>query len=102
MARLPLRPVKEFKGGKTIVEGLRVERFVGPDCLMMLPSFLAAGSLPRAEILELAKRVQVPGYEHVRSLLQGSTCATQSTQFLGHQCYLQSEIGEMIALAPGR
>jgi hypothetical protein len=95
-------PIKEFKRGKTIVEGLPLERFVGPDGLMMLFSFLAAGSLPRAEILELAKRLQIPGYEHVRSLLRESPTARLSTQFLGHQCYPQSEICEMIALALGR
>jgi hypothetical protein len=50
------------------VEGLPLERFVEPDGLMMLFSLLADGSLPRAEILELAKRVQIPGYELARDL----------------------------------
>ena len=63
----------QFRNGKTIVEGLPLERFVGPDGLMMLFSFLAAGSLPRGEILEIAKRVQIPGYVLARSLLQEST-----------------------------
>jgi hypothetical protein len=66
---------------------------------MMLFSFLAAGNLPRGEILELAKRVQIPGYELARSLFQESTSSNAVTQFLGHGCYLQSEIREMIALA---
>jgi hypothetical protein len=91
--------LKEFRNGKTIVEGLPLERFVGPDGLMMLFSFLAAGNLPRREILELAKRVQIPGYELTRSLLQESISSNVVTQFLGHGCYLQSEIREMIALA---
>jgi hypothetical protein len=90
---------KVFKKGKTIVEGLPLGRFVGPDGLMMLFSFLAAGNLPRGEILELAKRVQIPGYELARSLLQESISSNVVTQFLGHGCYLQSEISEMIALA---
>jgi hypothetical protein len=91
--------LKEFRNGKTIVEGLPLERFVGPDGLMMLFSFLAAGNLPRREILELAKRVQIPGYELARSLLQESTSSNVVTQFLGDGCHLQSEIREMIALA---
>ena len=62
--------LKEFKNSKTIVEGLPLERFVGPDGLMMLFSFLADGNLPQEEILELAKRVQIPGYELTRSLLR--------------------------------
>jgi hypothetical protein len=66
---------------------------------MMLFSFLAAGSLPRGEILELAKRVQIPGYELARSLLRESTSSNGVTQFLGHGCHLQSEIREMVALA---
>jgi hypothetical protein len=91
--------LKEFRNGKTIVEGLPLERFVGPDGLMMLFSFLAAGNLPQGEILELAKRIQIPGYELARSLLQESTSSKVVTQLLGHGCYLQSEIREMIALA---
>jgi hypothetical protein len=90
--------LKEFRKRKTIVEGLPLERFVGPDGLMMLFSFLAAGSLPRGEILQLAKRVQIPGYELARSLLQESSSSNVVRQFLGHECYLQSEIREMIAL----
>ena len=81
------------------MEGLPLERFVGPDGLMMLFSFLAAGNLPRREMLELAKRVQIPGYELARSLLQESTSSNVVKQFLGDGCYLQSEIREMIALA---
>jgi len=65
---------------------------------MMLFSFLVAGNLPRGEVLELAKRVQIPGYEITRSFLQESTSSNVVTQFLGHGCYLQSEIREMIAL----
>jgi hypothetical protein len=91
--------LKEFRNSKTIVEGLPLERFVGPDGLMMLFSFLAAGNLPQEEILELAKRVQIPGYELTRSLLRESISSNVVTQFLGHGCYLQSEIREMIALA---
>jgi hypothetical protein len=91
--------VKEFRNGKTIVEGLPLERFVGSDGLMILFSFLAAGNLPRGEILELAKRVQIPGYERARGLLRESTSSNGVKQSLGHGCYLQSEIREMIALA---
>ena len=50
------------------MEGLPLERFVGLDGFMMLFSLLADGSLPRDEILELAKRVQIPGYELARDL----------------------------------
>jgi len=91
--------LKEFRNRKTIVEGLPLERFVGPDGLMMLFSLLADGSLPRGEVLELAKRVQIPRYELARRLSRESTSSNGVTQSLGHGCYLQSEIREMIALA---
>jgi hypothetical protein len=89
----------EFRNRKTIVEGLPLERFVGPDGLMMLFSLLADGSLPRDEILELAKRVQIPGYELARDLSADLSSSNAASQFLGHRCYLQLEIREMIALA---
>ena len=91
--------LKEFRTRKTIVEGLPLERFVGPDGLMMLFSLLTDGSLPRDEILELAKRVQVPGYEVARDLSADLTSSITVSQVLGHRCYLQLEIREMIALA---
>ena len=91
--------LKEFRNRKTIVEGLPLERFVGLDGLMMLFSLLADGSLPRGEILELAKRVQVPGYELARDLSADLTSSNAVSQVLGHRCYPQLEIREMIALA---
>jgi hypothetical protein len=91
--------LKEFRNRKTIVEGLPLERFVGLDGLMMLFSLLSDGSLPRNEILELAKRVQIPGYELARDLSADLTSSNTVSQVLGHRCYLQLEIREMIALA---
>jgi len=49
-----------------------------------------------------AKRGQIPGYEIARSLLRESTSSNGVTLLLGHRCYLQSEIREMIALASYR
>ena len=48
----------EFRNDKSLVEGLPLERFVGPDGLMLLLSFLSTGELPKEDILELTKRVQ--------------------------------------------
>ena len=79
------------------MEGLPLERFAGPDGLIMSFSFLPAGSFPRGEILELAKRVQIPRYELARSWLQESSSSKVVRSFLGNGCYLQSEIHEMIA-----
>ena len=92
-------PIKEFRNKKTIVEGLPLERLDGPDGLMLLLSLLAAGELPRAEILELAKRVQIPGYEVTRILFQAGNGSKVMRAVLGHRCYLQSEMQEMLARA---
>ena len=54
---------REFRNDRSIVEGLPLGRFVGPDGLMLLLSFLAAGEMPKDDVLELTKRVQIPGYE---------------------------------------
>ena len=62
-------PGAVFRNGRSVVEGLSLERFVGPDGLILLLSLLVAGELPMAEVVELAKRVQIPGYELARNLV---------------------------------
>ncbi|HEX6821904.1 MAG TPA: hypothetical protein VF123_07605 [Candidatus Sulfotelmatobacter sp.] len=92
-------PLKEFRSGKTIVEGLPLERLVGVDGLMVLLSFLAERELPRGEILELIKRVQIPGYELVRNLPPRRQDSKRVSPVLSHGYYLQSEIWEMLGWA---
>jgi hypothetical protein len=89
-------PLQEFRSGKTIVEGLPLERLVGADGLMILLSLLAEGELPHHEILELVKRVQIPGYELVRNLSPRGQHSKLLSPVLSHGCYLQSEIREML------
>jgi hypothetical protein len=52
-----------------------------------------------ARFLSLQKRVQIPGYELARDLSEDLTSSNTVSQVLGHRCYLQLEIREMIALA---
>jgi hypothetical protein len=54
------------------VEGLPLEGFVGPDGLMLLLAFLTEDELLKDDVLELAKRVQIPGYEQTRELFRGA------------------------------
>jgi hypothetical protein len=72
---------KEFRTNRTIVEGLSLERLVGPDGLMVLLSLLAAGDLPKAQIIELTKRLHIPGYELSRNL-SGATAEIGLTAYL--------------------
>jgi hypothetical protein len=54
-------PRDEFRKNRGIVEGLALDRFAGPDGFMLLFSMIAERELPARELIELAKRVQVPG-----------------------------------------
>jgi len=85
-----------FRNKRSVVEGLALERFIGPDGLMLLLSFLESGELPKEEVLELAKRVQIPGYEIVRELFPAAIASGVCTPFLGDGYYLQSEILELL------
>ena len=95
-------PLEEFRISKTVVEGLPLDRLVGPDGLMVLLSLLAEAELPHTEILELVRRVQIPGYELVRSLSRTRRRSKLTAPVLGHRCYLQSEIQEVLTRATGR
>jgi hypothetical protein len=50
----------------SIVNDLPLESFLGPDGLMELLSFIAGGELPTPEVLEMIKRLHIPGYEEAR------------------------------------
>jgi hypothetical protein len=63
---------------------------------MVLLSFLAAGQLPKAEVIESAKRMHVSGYEVICNLVRKGKLSKALTPFFGHDCYLQSEMQEMI------
>ena len=48
-------PRDEFRKNRGIVEGLALDRFAGPDGLMLLLSMIAGRELPAQELIELAK-----------------------------------------------
>ncbi len=87
---------RQFRKDRSIVEGLSLESFVGPDGLMLLLSFVATGEMPVGDILELAKRVQIPGYELIRDLPRQVTHRFIAPS-IGDGYYLQSEIQAVLA-----
>jgi len=89
----------EFRKDRSIVEGLPLERFVGVDGLVLLLSFLAADEMPRDEVLELAKRVQVPGYELTHELFHAAIAGGAFTPSIADGYYLQSEIWSLFRWA---
>jgi hypothetical protein len=90
---------KLFRNRRSLVEGLCLERFIGPDGLILLLALLAAGELPRGEVIELAKRVQFPDYELARNVVGEGNLPQLLPPSLGHGCYLQSEITELLTRA---
>jgi hypothetical protein len=70
--------LREFRKDRSLVEGLQLERFVGPDGLMHLQSLIDEAEMPRADLLELAKRVQIPGYEQPASFSREQFTEEQS------------------------
>src|ERR1700726_3842082 len=88
--------VREFRNDQSIVEGLSLERFVGSDGLMLLLSFFASGEMPKGDLLELAKRVQIPGYEQARELFPEAIEAGVLEPSIGDGYYLQSEIRALL------
>ena len=88
-----------FRNGRSVVEGVCLERFTGPDGLSLLLSLLAAGELPGTEVIELAKRVQIPGYELARNVAGEGSLPQLLLPSLGYGCYLQSEITEVLTRA---
>ena len=89
----------EFRKDQSIVEGLPLERFVGPDGLMLLLSLIAADDMARDEVVELTKRVQVPGYEQARELLAEAIKRGVVVPMIGTGYYLQSEIKAILQWA---
>jgi hypothetical protein len=87
---------KVFGDRRSVVEGLCLERFVGPDGLILFLSLMAVGKLPTVEVIELAKRVQVPGYELACNLVGQTDLRQLCPAYLGHGCYLQSELADLV------
>lgn len=88
-----------FRNRRSVVEGLSLDRLMGPDGLTLLLSLLAEGELPAAAVIELIKRVQIPGYELARNLIGEENLPRLVPPSLGHGCYLQCEIDEVLAQA---
>jgi hypothetical protein len=86
----------EFRRDHSIVEGLPLERFVGVDGLMVLLSLIADREMPTSDVLELAKRVQIPGYEQTRELFHEAIDVGAVAPLVGEGFYMQSEIQELL------
>lgn len=87
---------REFRNHRKIVEGLSLDRFVGPDGLMLLLSFLASGEIAPDQTIELIKRVQIPGYERCSPYFQEAIDRGLMVPAIGKGYFLQSEIRTLL------
>jgi hypothetical protein len=95
-------PQDEFRKNRGIVEGLALDRFAGPDGLMLLLSMIAERELPAQELIELAKRVQIPGYEAVHELVHEAVSEGVIAPSISSGFYLQCEIWDVLEWAKYR
>ncbi len=95
-------PRDEFRKNRGIVEGLALDRFAGPDGLMLLLSMIAERELPAPELIELAKRVQIPGYEAVHELVHDAVREGVIAPSISSGFYLQCEISDVLKWAKYR
>ena len=82
--------------------GLALDRFAGPDGLMLLLSMIAERELPVQELIELAKRVQIPGYEAVHELVDDAVSEGVIAPSISSGFYLQCEIWDVLKWAKYR
>jgi len=92
-------PRHEFRKNRGIVEGLSLDRFAGPDGLMLLLSMIAERELPLHELIELAKRVQIPGYEAAYELVHDAVSEGVIAPCISSGFYLQCEIRDVLKWA---
>ena len=95
-------PREEFRRNRGIVEGLALDRFAGPDGLMLLLSMIAERELPVQELIELAKRVQIPGYEAVHEVVHDAVSEGVIAPSISSGFYLQCEIWDVLKWAKYR
>jgi len=95
-------PRDEFRKNRGIIEGLALDRFAGPDGLMLLLSMIAERELPLHELIELAKRLQIPGYEAAYELVHDAVSEGVIAPCISSGFYLQCEIWDVLEWAKGR
>ncbi len=95
-------PRDEFRKNGSIVDGLALDRFAGPDGLVLLLSMIVEHELPAQELIELTKRVQIPGYEAVHEVVHDAVSEGIITPSISEGFYLQCEMWDVLKWAKER
>jgi hypothetical protein len=69
---------------------------------MLLLSMIMEGELPAQELIELTRRVQIPGYEAVHEVLHDAVSEGVITPSISPGFYLQCEISDVLKWAKYR
>lgn len=82
----------EFAKDEGTVADLHLTAYLGSDGLMNLLSFISESRLPTQQVLEMIKRLHIPGYEHARQHFRAAINAGVFEPNTEDNYYSQSEI----------
>jgi hypothetical protein len=82
----------EFARDEGTAADLDLPSFLGPDGLMRLLVFISQSELPIPEVLQMIKRLHIPGYEHAHSHFRSAINAGAFEPNMPEDFYWQSDI----------
>lgn len=82
----------EYRNDKGTVADLQLAEFCGADGLMRLLSLIAENESVRADLTEMIKRIQIPGYERARRYMNEAIRRGVIEPNLPSGCLWQSDI----------
>lgn len=82
----------EYAKDKGVIGDLQLSEFLGADGLMTLLEFISDKKLPTEEVLELIKRLHIPGYEHARHTFDEAIDEGVFEPNTAPKYYMQSDI----------
>ncbi len=82
-----------------LLSDLELSRLMGPDGLMRLLFYIEEGEIPAGEVVELLKRLHVPGYEQARPYLEEGIAAGEVRPSNLPGVYDQEQIEEALRYA---
>lgn len=88
---------RERAKDKGLVADMQLPYFLGPDGLMRLLVFISEAELESAPVLEMIKRLHIPGYEQARKHFKAAINAGAFEPNMPKDFYNQSDIEATLA-----
>ena len=86
----------EYAKDKGIIADNSLSEFIGPDGLIRMMVFISHSELPTLEVLEMMKRLHIPGYEQARKHFKAAINAGIFEPNMPENFYSQSDINATI------